>query len=265
MYLISYGCTFIDGPASFRTAWGIQAIPALILIPALLFFPESPRWLASKDRWEEALDVLALLHGNGDPTHPVVVAEYEEVRDAQAIVAQASQLSWFGLFGPTMWRRTMAAVFAQLWQQLLGGNVMMYYIVYVFQMAGLTYVPFSLSIYCPSTPPMSYHPIFLNLSSYISYTTEKLTHIDIMQWKYQSGFFFGTVRNFLGHYRSRTRLYRQMGPPSSIHLRGYCHGCTEFLRRGFDGNERACSVGRRWKQKYSMAGQGELCHRHHRL
>lgn len=31
-----------------------------------------------------------------------------------------------------------AALAAQIWQQLLGGNVMMYYIVYVFQMAGLT-------------------------------------------------------------------------------------------------------------------------------
>lgn len=32
----------------------------------------------------------------------------------------------------------MAGTFVQLWQQLLGGNVMMYYIVYVFNMAGLT-------------------------------------------------------------------------------------------------------------------------------
>lgn len=138
MYMISYGCTFIEGPASFRTAWGIQAIPALILMPALLFFPESPRWLASKDRWDEALDVLALLHGSGDRTNPLVLAEFNEVRDAQAISAAAAQLGWFGLFGKDMWRRTVAGVFAQLWQQLLGGNVMMYYIVYVFQMAGLT-------------------------------------------------------------------------------------------------------------------------------
>jgi len=34
-----------------------------------------------------------------------------------------------------MWGRTMVGVFAQLWQQLLEGNVMMYYIAYVFQMA----------------------------------------------------------------------------------------------------------------------------------
>ncbi|KAH0605611.1 uncharacterized protein H6S33_004833 [Morchella sextelata] len=138
MYLISYGCTFIDGPAAFRTAWGIQAIPALILIGALFFFPESPRWYASKDRWEEALDTLALLHGNGDINNPLVQAEYEEVREAQQIAAQGKAMSWLGLFGPTMWRRTTAALAAQIWQQLLGGNVMMYYIVYVFQMAGLT-------------------------------------------------------------------------------------------------------------------------------
>lgn len=106
MYLISYGCTKIEGPASFRTAWGIQGIPAIVFIVVLLFFPESPRWYASKDRWEEALDVLALLHGNGDINNPLVQAEYEEVRETQALAAQGAAMSWLGLFGPDMWRRT---------------------------------------------------------------------------------------------------------------------------------------------------------------
>jgi MFS family permease len=78
MYLISYGCSKVSGPASFRIAWGIQGIPAFVLWGALYLFPESPRWLASKDRWEECLNVLALLHGNGDTQHPVVQAEYLE-------------------------------------------------------------------------------------------------------------------------------------------------------------------------------------------
>lgn len=106
MYLISYGCTKIEGPAAFRTAWGVQGIPAVVLIVALFFFPESPRWYASKDRWEEALDVLALLHGNGDTSNPLVQAEYEEVREAQALAAQGASMSWLGFFGPDMWRRT---------------------------------------------------------------------------------------------------------------------------------------------------------------
>lgn len=83
MYLVSYGCSKVEGPASFRIAWGVQAVPALILLGALCFFPESPRWLASKDRWEQCLDVLTLLHGHGEGDDrgredPVVQAEYLE-------------------------------------------------------------------------------------------------------------------------------------------------------------------------------------------
>ncbi|KAI9836644.1 MAG: hypothetical protein M1819_001278 [Sarea resinae] len=138
MYLISYGCSKMSGPGSFRTAWGIQGIPALILFASMFFFPESPRWLAGKDRWEECLNTLAMLHGNGDTHHPTVQAEYLEVREAQRLAAEGEQLPVLGLFGKKMWRRTVAGVSVQMWQQLLGGNVMMYYIVYVFEMAGLT-------------------------------------------------------------------------------------------------------------------------------
>ena len=34
-------------------------------------------------------------------------------------------------------QRTMCGTSVQMWQQLVGGNVMMYYVVYVFSMAGL--------------------------------------------------------------------------------------------------------------------------------
>ena len=136
MYLMSYGCTFVDGPSSFRIAWGVQGIPALILLGALFFFPESPRWLGSKDRWEECLDTLALLHGKGDPTNPVVQAEYLEgksictriivdsnspvlVREAARIATESKELSVLGLFGPKMWRRTMCGTSVQMWQQVI--------------------------------------------------------------------------------------------------------------------------------------------------
>jgi MFS family permease len=79
MYLISYGCSVgVEGPTAFRIAWGVAGVPGFILLAALFFFPESPRWLASKDRWEECLDTLAHLHGGGDRKNPVVVAEMTE-------------------------------------------------------------------------------------------------------------------------------------------------------------------------------------------
>jgi hypothetical protein len=126
MYLICYGCIQgISGPAAFRVAWGVQAIPAIVLFFALFLFPESPRWLAGRERWEEVLDILADLHGNGDKHDPIVLAEYEEVREAQRIAAEAKGVGFFELFGPGVWKRTLAGTSVQMWQQLLGGNVAM--------------------------------------------------------------------------------------------------------------------------------------------
>lgn len=138
MYLISYGCSIsIKTPAAFRIAWGVQAVPGLILFIALFFFPESPRWLASKDKWEEAHEVLANLHASGDMSNPVVIAELEEVREAVRIAAESSHIGYLGLFAPGIWQRTLVGVSVQIWQQLLGGNIMLYYLIYIFEMSGL--------------------------------------------------------------------------------------------------------------------------------
>lgn len=81
MYFISYGTSFVSGVASFRLPWGLQMIPALFLMVWLPFMPRSPRWLASKDRWDEAIEILARLHGRGDKSDPVVVAQVREIKE----------------------------------------------------------------------------------------------------------------------------------------------------------------------------------------
>jgi MFS family permease len=49
-YFIQFGCSYIDGVASFRIPWGLQMIPAIVLSLGMIFFPESPRWLVDHDR-----------------------------------------------------------------------------------------------------------------------------------------------------------------------------------------------------------------------
>jgi len=116
MYLVSYGCAVgLRGPAAFRVAWGVQGVPGLVLLGALFFFPESPRWLAAHDRWDECLDTLAHLHARGDRQNPVVLAELDEVREAARIAAESKDVSVMGLLGPRMWRRTLAGVSVQIW------------------------------------------------------------------------------------------------------------------------------------------------------
>lgn len=49
-YFIQFGCSYIDGVASFRIPWALQVIPAVVLSIGMLVFPESPRWLIDHHR-----------------------------------------------------------------------------------------------------------------------------------------------------------------------------------------------------------------------
>ncbi|KAF2146382.1 uncharacterized protein K452DRAFT_341028 [Aplosporella prunicola CBS 121167] len=137
MYFAGYGCSFIDGTASFRTAWGIQFIPCVFLMVGLPFLPESPRWFAKVDRTEEAIHTLAKIQAGGRTDDPLVLAEFQEIMTVLA-AERASQSGWKKFIYKGMWKRTMAGFSVQAWQQMSGANVMTYYIVYVFKMADLS-------------------------------------------------------------------------------------------------------------------------------
>ncbi|MBE3043690.1 MFS transporter, partial [Candidatus Bathyarchaeota archaeon] len=69
-----------QGEAAFRIPWGVQAVPGLILFILMFFCPYSPRWLASRDRFDECLTVLANIHGKGDVNNAKVQAEFLEIK-----------------------------------------------------------------------------------------------------------------------------------------------------------------------------------------
>jgi sugar porter (SP) family MFS transporter len=143
MYYISYGCSFIGGTlptdystAAWRIPWGLQMLPAVGLGIAMIFLPESPRWLARKDRWEDCHNVLAAVHGKGDPNHPFVHVELQDIKEMCEFERRHADVTYLDLFKPNMLNRTIVSLFTQIWSQLTGMNVMMYYITYVFGMAG---------------------------------------------------------------------------------------------------------------------------------
>ncbi|GES56838.1 hexose transporter [Aspergillus terreus] len=143
MFYISYGCSYIGeqksysySTASFRVPWGLQMVPAVFLFLGMMLLPESPRWLARKDRWEDCHRVLALVHAKGDLNHPFVTIELQDIRDMCEFERQHKHVTYLDLFKPRMLNRTLIGLFMQIWSQLTGMNVMMYYITYVFSMAG---------------------------------------------------------------------------------------------------------------------------------
>lgn len=61
----------------------LQSLPAIILLIGMFISSETPRWLARKDRWDEAAKVLARVRGLPQ-THPYVQDELQEMADQLA-------------------------------------------------------------------------------------------------------------------------------------------------------------------------------------
>lgn len=145
MFYISYGLHFIDGTASFRIAWGIQIVFGIALFFGVFILPESPRWLARNNYWDEAEDVVERIQKRyakkSTPPEEVekeINVEISEIKE-QLLVEKASEnISYATLFNKHYRLRTLTAIAAQIWQQLTGINSLMYYVVILFNMSGYT-------------------------------------------------------------------------------------------------------------------------------
>lgn len=128
---------FWGGIAAWRWMYLMQAVPAAIFLIALFFIPESPRYLVSKGRNDEAAGVLARLFGAATAQAKLaeIRASFSEdhrprLRD---VLAPAGTRGFLGM-RPIVWAGIMLAVF----QQLVGINVIFYYGATLWQLAGFT-------------------------------------------------------------------------------------------------------------------------------
>ncbi|KAL8141189.1 hypothetical protein V2J09_007210 [Rumex salicifolius] len=119
--------------------WRILAIlgilPCTILIPALFFIPESPRWLAKIGKTEEFEMSLQVLRGF-DTDISV------EVNDIKRSVASANKRTTAITFGELKLRRywlpLMIGIGLLMLQQLTGVNAVLFYSSSIFEAAGVS-------------------------------------------------------------------------------------------------------------------------------
>lgn len=103
------------------------------------FVPESPRWYISKGRPEQALNVLAKVHAEGNADDELVQLEYEEIKETIAIEKEAETTGWLELFKTKGNRhRLLILVSAGLFSQWSGNGLVSYYISGVLDGIGIT-------------------------------------------------------------------------------------------------------------------------------
>ncbi|OAA60346.1 General substrate transporter [Niveomyces insectorum RCEF 264] len=113
---IGFGFYFVTGlnGAEWRIPLAIQAIPPLLCGAGIVYLPESPRWLISQDRDEEALAVVRKLHH--DPTNPddtFAFREYQQIRQ-QFEIDRRNEVSLYQLFAKPSYRKRMIIGFIVL-------------------------------------------------------------------------------------------------------------------------------------------------------
>lgn len=110
-----------------RFPLGLQIAPAVPLAFLILLFPESPRWLMSKGREEEALQSLARLHARGDTSDVFVRAELAEIK-AQLAIEKGTASGWSEIFNsPQNIRKVAIGVILQFSVQMTGVAAIQYY------------------------------------------------------------------------------------------------------------------------------------------
>lgn len=109
---------------SWRIPSLVQIAPSLLQVTFIWFIPESPRWLLSKDRDEEAFDILVKYHAEGNREDPFVLAEFAEIRDRVRLEMDNSNRRWVELLQtPGNRKRTFIAVCVGLFSQWSGNGL----------------------------------------------------------------------------------------------------------------------------------------------
>jgi sugar porter (SP) family MFS transporter len=133
--LVSYLSNYLlagTGENDWRWMLGMEAFPSLAFLIAILFVPESPRWLITKkNKVEEAKEIFRMANPAGTDINAIV----SDI--VSAVNTSALQQHKPSFFSRQYRTPVMLAVLFAVFNQVSGINSIIYYAPRIFEMAGL--------------------------------------------------------------------------------------------------------------------------------
>ncbi|MHB8600526.1 MAG: sugar porter family MFS transporter [Ktedonobacteraceae bacterium] len=118
---------FASANMGWRPMFAVAAIPAIILFIAMFFLSDTPRWLSSKGRWDEAQRVLQRYAGKDADA---------ELRQLHKNLEETQKSSVKDLFGKGLRVALIVGLGLAILQQIIGINTIIYYAPTIFGYAG---------------------------------------------------------------------------------------------------------------------------------
>jgi len=136
---VSFGTDFAQNDWSWRVPALIQALPSLVQIAFIYWVPESPRYLMAKDKHDQALEILAKYHANGDVNNATVQFEFREIKETIRLEYEADANSTYVDFFKTKGNRYRLAVLLSLgfFSQWSGNAIISNYSTKLYESAGI--------------------------------------------------------------------------------------------------------------------------------
>jgi hypothetical protein len=130
-----------------KSNWGWR-IPTLVQMTGTVIvgiwillglMPESPRWLVSRGRGDEALKILANMHANGDTNDELVQNSFREIEQSIARDAEAAKTGYIAFFKTVGNRKRFITVLGiGFASQFIGNGLVSYYIGPILRLIGVT-------------------------------------------------------------------------------------------------------------------------------
>ncbi len=120
------------GQYGWRWMLGLEALPAVVYFFALLWVPESPRWLVMHDRDDRALETMSRVSGRA-----AAEAALGQIRATLAAERDARQARLRELFQPAMRLVLTIGIIVAVLQQATGINSVFFYAPMIFEQSGI--------------------------------------------------------------------------------------------------------------------------------